>query len=115
MKSDTSLSLYAASAVVRFVCMCRRLMSHLLENHELIQEVNTLAGEEFPNGLLSLEALRVRVGAHLGGLVLQEIRQRVVLQAEGEITVAHCQTLVMIVTGPLKSSRRLPPTASRSF
>lgn len=56
--------------------------SHLFEDHELIQEVNTLAGEELPDGLLSLEALRVRGGAHLGGLVPQELRQREVLHAD---------------------------------
>lgn len=53
--------------------------SHLFENHELIHEVNTLAGEELPDGLLSLEALRVRGSADLGRLVLQELSQRVVL------------------------------------
>lgn len=65
------------------VCVCvhsEALYSHLFENHELIQEVNTLAREEFPDGLLSLEALRVRGGAHLGRLVPQELCHRVVLQ-----------------------------------
>lgn len=71
------------------ICMCvyiRKLCtdSHLFENQELIQEVNTLAGEEFPDGLLSLEALRVRGGAHLGRLVPQELRQRVVLHTDGK-------------------------------
>lgn len=56
--------------------------SHLFENHELIQEVNTLACEEFPDGLFSLEVLRVRGGAHLGRLVPQELCQRVVLQTK---------------------------------
>lgn len=55
---------------------------YLFEHHELIQEVNTLAGEEFPDGLLSLVKLRVRGGAHLGGLVAQELRQAEVLHGE---------------------------------
>lgn len=55
---------------------------YLFENHDLIQEVNTLAGEEFPDGLLSFEALRVRGGTHLGRLVLQELCQRVVLHID---------------------------------
>lgn len=45
----------------------------------MIHEVNTLAGEELPDGLLSLEALRVRGSTDLGRLVLQELSQRVVL------------------------------------
>lgn len=63
------------------------LVTHLFENHELIQEVNTLAGEEFPDGLLCLEAPRVRGGAHLGWvtvrLVPQELCQRVILHIGG--------------------------------
>lgn len=66
---------------VHYKALCGQ--SHLFENHELIQEVNTLAGEEFPDGLLSLEALRVRGGAHLGRLVLQELCQRVILHTDG--------------------------------
>lgn len=70
--------------------LCRD--SHLFENHELIQEVNTLAGEEFPDGLLSLEALRVRGGAHLGRLVPQELRQRVVLHTDDKKDKSlHCE------------------------
>lgn len=64
------------------ICMCVCILWHLFENHELVQEVDALAGEEFPDGLLSLEALRVRGGAHLGRLVPQELRQRVVLHTE---------------------------------
>lgn len=64
------------------VCLCVCIVRHLFENHELIQEVNALAGEEFPDGLLSLEAPRVGVSAHLGGLVAQEIGQRVVLHTD---------------------------------
>lgn len=60
--------------------------NHLFKNHELIQEVNTLAGKEFPDGLLSFEALRVIGGAQLGRLVLQELWQRVVLQKESDQT-----------------------------
>lgn len=65
---------------VFFVYMRLCTDNHLFENHELIQEVNTLAGEELPDGLLSLEALRVSGGGHLGRLVLQELCQRVALQ-----------------------------------
>lgn len=71
-----------------YYCISLRLCTdnHLFENHELIQEVNTLAGEEFPDGFLSLEALRVSGGAHLGRLVSQELRQRVVLQKRSDQT-----------------------------
>lgn len=64
------------------VCVCMRALNHLFENHELIQEVNTFASEKFPNGPLSLETLRIRVGAHLGALVLEEVCQREVLWAD---------------------------------
>ena len=75
------------------ICVCVYLRvhlevcrdSHLFQNQELIQEVNTLAGEEFQDGLLSFEALRVRGRAHLGGMVLQELCQRVFLRTQGEI------------------------------
>lgn len=72
---------------VVFVFVCRYLCSdkYLFENHELIQEVNTLACKEFPDGLLPLEALRVSGGAHLGRLVLQELQQRVVLHKGKQI------------------------------
>lgn len=66
--------------------------NHLFENHELIQEVNALAGEEFPDGLLSLEALRVTGGAHLGGLVPQELSQRVTLQKRSNQARIHLFT-----------------------
>lgn len=62
--------------IVGVVCICIVRLgadNHLFKNHELIQEVNTLAGKEFPDGLLSFEALRVSGGAQLGGLVLQEL------------------------------------------
>lgn len=76
------------------VCILRLCMySHLFENHELIQEINTLAGKQLPDGLLLLEAMRVRGGAELGGLVLQELRQRVVLHAETETETERCFTI----------------------
>lgn len=78
------LGLLYLSSVFVCICICMCILSHLFENHDLIQEVNTLASEEFPNGLLSLESLRVRVGAHLGGLIPEEVCQRVVLWADGE-------------------------------
>lgn len=56
--------------------------NHLFENHELIQEVNALAGEEFPDGLVSLSTLRVRGHAHL--LILEELSQREVLHKQTE-------------------------------
>lgn len=71
---------FICGTVCFFVYMRLCTDNHLFENHKLIQEVNTLAGEELPDGLLSLEALRVSGGAHLGRLVLQELCQRVVLQ-----------------------------------
>lgn len=49
--------------------------SHLFENNEPIQEVNALAGEEFPDGLLSLSTLRVRGNTHLRELILEELSQ----------------------------------------
>ncbi len=58
------------------------LVTRLFKNHELIEEVKTFAGEEFPDGLLCLEASRVRGGAQLGGLVPQELCQRVVLHGD---------------------------------
>lgn len=72
--------------VVLCVCVehCDALngQGHLFENHELIQEVNALAGEEFPDGLLSLSTLRVRGNAHLRGLILEELSQRKVLHRQ---------------------------------
>lgn len=56
--------------------------THLFEHHELIQEVDTLTGEEFPDGFLSLKALRVRAGVYLGRLVPQELCQSEVLHTE---------------------------------
>lgn len=47
--------------------------NHLFEDHELIQEVDALAGEELPDGLLSPEGARVSGGAELDRLVLQEV------------------------------------------
>lgn len=47
--------------------------NYLFEDHELIQEVDALAGEEFPDGLLPLDAARVSVGADLDRLVPQEV------------------------------------------
>ncbi len=80
-----SIYLWSCARICMCVCIMRLCAdSHLFENHELIQEVNTLAGEEFPDGLLSLEALRVRGGVHLGRLVPQELRQRVVLHTDGK-------------------------------
>lgn len=74
------LGLVFLFVVLWYVCLCIFAcawtlcgQSHLFENHELIQEVNTLASEEFPDSLLSLEALRVRGGVHLGRLVPQEL------------------------------------------
>lgn len=74
--------------------------SHLFENHELIQEVNTLAGEKFPDGLLFFTALKVRGHAHRAGLVLQELGQREVLRRltvglsgntqTGKLCFSHC-------------------------
>lgn len=65
------------------MCLCvfllKEVASHLFQNHQLIQEVKTFAGEEFPDGLLPLEALRVVAGARLGSLPLQELRQRAAL------------------------------------
>lgn len=54
--------------------------NHLFEDHELIQEVDALAGEELPDGLLSPQSARVRGGAELDRLVLQEVWQRKILQ-----------------------------------
>lgn len=62
--------------IVGVACICIMRLgadNHLFKNHELIQEVNTLAGKEFPDGLLSFEALGVIGGAQLGRLVLQEL------------------------------------------
>lgn len=66
------------------ICLCSVCIvgavnghSHLFENHELIQEVNALAGEEFPDGLLSLSTLRITGHAHL--LILEELGQTEVL------------------------------------
>lgn len=70
------------------VCLCIFALwgcpadNYLFENHELVQEVNTLAGEEFPDGLQSLETLGVSGGTDLGGLVSQEVRQRKILQKQ---------------------------------
>lgn len=48
--------------------------NHLFEDHELIQEVDALAGEELPDGLLSPQRAGVRGGgAELDRLVLQEV------------------------------------------
>lgn len=55
---------------------------HLFEDHELIQEVDALAGEELPDGLLSPECARVGGGAELERLVLQEVGQREILQGK---------------------------------
>lgn len=63
--------------------------NHLFENHELIQEVNTLAGEQLPDGLLSFKAQRVRGGAPLGRLVLQELCYGVVLRKKYQKTACR--------------------------
>lgn len=47
--------------------------NHLFEDHELIQEVDALAGEELPDGLLSPHGARVCGSAQLDRLVLQEV------------------------------------------
>lgn len=62
-----------------YVCVCVCL-SHLFENHKLIQEVDTLTGEELPDGFMALKALRRRGGTHLEGLVPQELGHRVFLK-----------------------------------
>lgn len=74
----------ACMRALRFVvCMCvlggRAWAAHLFKDHELVQEVNTFAGEEFPDGLLSLEALWITGGAQLRRLVSQKLGQREVL------------------------------------
>lgn len=61
------------------MCLCAFFFFYLFQNHQLIQEVKTFASEEFPDGLLPLEALRVCAGARWGGLVLQELQQTAVL------------------------------------
>lgn len=47
--------------------------NHLFEDHELIQEVDALAGEELPDGLLPPHGARVCGGTELDRLVLQEV------------------------------------------
>lgn len=65
------------------ICITRlRADNHLFEDHELIQEVDALAGEEFPDSLLPLHSARVCGGAELDRLVLQEIGQRKILQGK---------------------------------
>lgn len=105
----------AATDLILCMCVCvESLHCHLFENHDLIEEVNTLAGEELPDGLLPLEARRLRGGGHLERPTPQELHQRAVLSRDGGEkrlgdVYLHCRRRVCMKTPHTATVNSQPP------